>query len=173
MEFKRCLIITWLALASLGCSRQMNNWAREESYNGHDLERIVNRETRETSRETCSNTFSPAPVERSSNTGTDSSYLTTSLAWSTATWKNGKLKHEIGNHPEVPSRETTRDITREITVHDTLRLRDTVYLKNASIVEKMIDVPWLDKVWTFLGKVLSIVILASLAWRKLKSGWKL
>lgn len=48
--------------------------------------------------------YHPAP-ERSQNRYTaDSSYLETSLAWSSAQWKNGILSHTIENKPSIPIR---------------------------------------------------------------------
>lgn len=51
--------------------------------------------------------YQPIP-ERSQNRYTaDSSYLETSLAWSSAQWKDGILSHTIENKPSIPIRVPT------------------------------------------------------------------
>lgn len=100
-----------------------------------------------------------APVEQSSNQAADSSYVATSLAWSLAVWKNGQLRHVIGNFPQitVPSRIVYRDRWRDR--RDTLILRDTVRTAEAVYVEKRVSPVW-DGIWW--GFVMSAAVAAGI-----------
>lgn len=172
MRFKWYLIVTSFLLFS-ACSREINSWKSDKSYAGHDLERVIDRDTKTVIRETDSTVLSPAPVERSTSLGIDSSYLSTSLSWSTAVWKDGNLKHEIGNFPLIPGKEKTRYLDREVIIHDTLRLRDTVKIYNNERVEKVSGISWIDRAWVFIGKISSLAIVLYVAWKKTKNKWKL
>lgn len=108
-----------------------------------------------------------APVENSSNTGSDSSRLQTSLAWSVAVWKEGRLRHTIGNFPRVaaPLRVVYRDRWRES--RDTLVVRDTFREISVEYRETKRVSGW-DRMWALAGKLMLVIIAGWIAWRKLR-----
>lgn len=108
-----------------------------------------------------------APVENSSSTGSDSSWLQTSLAWSAAVWREGELRHTIGNFPQValPARVEYRD--RWLIRRDTLLLRDSLQQATAVYRERKQGSGW-DRLWAAAGKIMLVGIAGWLAWRKWK-----
>lgn len=112
-----------------------------------------------------------APVESSRNQVTDSSYLTTSLAWSSAVCREGRLDHRIGNLPkiDVPVRVEYRD--RWHTVHDTVSIRDTLR-KTETLTVKKESTPLGLRIWAGIGKgLLTILVIWFLGYNWLKK-WK-
>lgn len=108
-----------------------------------------------------------APVEQSSNAGSDSSRLQTSLAWSEAVWKDGKLRHTIGNLEKVASalRVEYRDRWRER--RDTVMVRDTCREVVTEYREKKGCSGW-DRWWSGIGKIMLVLIAGWIAWRRWK-----
>lgn len=112
-----------------------------------------------------------APVESSRNQVTDSSYLTTSLAWSTAVCREGRLDHRMGNLRtiDVPVRVEYRD--RWHTVHDTVCIRDTIWREETVTVKKESTPPGL-RIWAGIGKgLLTILVIWFLGYKWFKK-WK-
>lgn len=64
--------------------------------------------------------YHPAPEHSRNRYVTDSSYLETSLAWSTARWKDGILSHTIENKPSVTVRVPNAVEFRTLIVRDTV-----------------------------------------------------
>lgn len=112
-----------------------------------------------------------APVESSRNQVTDSSYLTTSLAWSSAVCREGRLDHRIGNQPkiDVPVRVEYRD--RWHTVHDTVSIRDTLR-KTETLTVKKESTPLGLRIWAGIGKGILVAGAIWLVWNKLIRKWK-
>lgn len=162
---KKCCLIT-LFLLSLGCSRKINDW--KSSYIYSDKSSIQKTDHYFGSRliEKDSLAIIPASREESKNTGFDSSYLSTSFAWSIAIWKNGYLHHQIGNFPEMrmPIKIIYRDKWQ--TLHDSIQIRDTVYIYVNS--EKTIKPSGWNQLWNRLGKILFLLILGGFFYKKFK-----
>lgn len=110
-----------------------------------------------------------APLENSRNTGEDSSWLQTSLAWSLAVWKEGKLWHEIGNLSMVPAASRTVYRDRWLYRQDTLVICDTVRERVTERLETVKGASVWQKWWGGVGKVLIVVIAGYIAWHKLKA----
>lgn len=112
-----------------------------------------------------------APVESSRNQVTDSSYLTTSLAWSTAVCREGRLDHRMGNLRtiDVPVRVEYRN--RWHTVHDTVSIRDTLRKTETLTVKKESTPPGL-RIWAGIGKGILVAGAIWLVWNKLIRKWK-
>ena len=109
-----------------------------------------------------------APVESSRNQVADSSYLTTSLAWSSAVYRDGRLDHLIGNQPRIktPVRVEYRD--RWHTLHDTVIIRDTSWRAETVTVTKE-STPLGLRIWSGIGKgILTICVLWLFAFKWLK-----
>lgn len=109
-----------------------------------------------------------APVEESRNLTEDSSFVRTSLAWSVAVWKNGKLWHSIGNFPVISAPVRTVERERWQVIRDTLRVRDTVRVTEM-INREVVKAPSFWDRWRgMLGIVMIVIIAGYCAWRKLK-----
>ena len=106
-----------------------------------------------------------APVESSRNQVADSSYLTTSLAWSSAVYRDGRLDHRIGNQPRIktPVRVEYRD--RWHTLHDTVIIRDTSWRAETVTVTKE-STPLGLRLWAGIGKGLLILMVVEILLRK-------
>lgn len=150
MKFKYTLIVV---LFLYSCSQKISQFRQADT-----LAARTERHTTETTITDCTevrDTTQPAPREQSQNAGTDSSRLTTSLAWSTAVYRAGSLTHTIGNFPEIPSRIIYR--YRDRTVHDTTTVRDTVRITDSVITEKTMGLTWMQRQWITVGKLAVLV----------------
>lgn len=64
--------------------------------------------------------YHPAPEKSQNRYAADSSCLETSLAWSTAKWKDGILSHTIENKPMIPIRVPAMVQISTLVVRDTV-----------------------------------------------------
>lgn len=154
--FKLCLI--GLVFLAAGCARKMYESRTNETFAGTSTthtsvsvseEKIVEKDT--TRRVV-------APVEHSRNEVSDSSYLSTSLSWSQAVWRNGRLIHQIGNLPEisVPAKIIYRDRWRARS--DTLIIRDTLRTTENVYIEKKVTPAWINILYWGFAIAAGIII---------------
>lgn len=144
--------LTGIVFLLCGCAEKIYNTRRNELHTEKTVVRAVVSDSGERLVEKDSAIRVNAPVEESKNEVADSSYLSTSLAWSEAVWKNGHLRHVIGNFPQitVPAKIVYRDRWRDR--RDTLIVRDTVRISEAVSVEKKIKPWWANAVyWCYMA----------------------
>lgn len=109
-----------------------------------------------------------APVEESRNRGIDSSRVETSLAWSVAVWKDGMLRHTIGNFPQMPApvrvvyRDRWKSLQDTVVKCDTLR---EVLVARQEVREKK---SWRERVGGWTGKIIVLIMAGYLIRRKWK-----
>lgn len=160
------ILIGIIALLLVGCSKKIYEQYRNNSGQSSSVVHSSTAESGEIRTEKDTSRMIDAPMEESRNRVTDSSYLTTSLAWSSAVCRDGQLDHRIGNFPKVqaPVREIYTD--RWYTLHDTLVIRDTLWRERTETVTKEITPPGL-RLWAGIGKGLLILLIVGILWRKL------
>lgn len=139
------MMLKWFLIGMVfllcGCAEKVYDVRKNESHTGKTIVRAVVSDSGERLVEKDSVIRINAPVEESRNNVPDSSYVATSLAWSSAVYRNGQLRHVIGNFPQitVPAKLVYRDRWRDR--RDTLIVRDTVRILETASVEKRIK-PW-------------------------------
>lgn len=136
--------LTGIVFLLCGCAEKIYDTRRNELHTEKTVVRAVVSDSGERLVEKDSAIRVSAPVEESKNEVMDSSYLSTSLAWSEAVCKNGRLRHVIGNFPQitVPAKIVYRDRWRDR--RDTLIVRDTVRILEVVSVEKRIKPWWIN-----------------------------
>lgn len=161
-------ILILIMVLMWGCGVRKSEGRRTEQWVGNSSVRISETRTGERLTVRDSVVRVRAPVEESRNVGTDSSFVQTSLAWSVAVWKDGQLRHTIGNYPSMAATIRTVYRDRWQTVRDTLVVRDTVRTKE-SVIEKIVKASsWWDKWWSVIGQIMVLIMAGHIVWRKLR-----
>lgn len=161
-----------LLLLLFACSKKLYEHTSGNTGQNSSVTHTTDRETGETHTVKDTARTIDAPVESSRNQVTDSSYLTTSLAWSSAVCRDGRLDHRIGNRKKinVPVRVEYHD--RWHTLHDTVIIRDTLWREESVTVTKE-TTPLSLRIWAGIGKagLIILVIIWLLLFKWLKK-WK-
>lgn len=166
-----CILIGMIVLLLFGCSKKIYEQYRSTSGQAGSVTHVSSTQIGEIRTEKDTARMIDAPVEESRNRGTDSSYLTTSLAWSSAVCRDGQLDHRIGNLPKVKAPVREIYIDRWHTLHDTLIIRDTLWRENTATVTKEITPPGL-RIWAGIGKGLLILLVVAVLWYKFMRKWR-
>lgn len=163
--------VVFLLLAGLlaGCARRVKEWRLYENKSIRWHDQKTEKVTRESRIEKDTVIWVTSPAEQSRNEGTDSSYLQTSLAWSVAVWKEGKLNHRISNFRQMPSRQRVVYTDRWHSRTDTLTIRDTVQVYEQRVTETEQRSSAWDRWWGMSGKIMLLIMVGYIAWRKLIS----
>lgn len=168
---KRYYIPIVTALLFFGCSKKIYEQYRSCSGQNGSVMHTSTAEEGEIRTEKDTSRIIDAPVEESRNRGTDSSYLATSLAWSSAVFRDGQLDHRIGNLPKVKAPVREVYIDRWYTRTDTLIIRDTLFREHSVTVTKEITPPNM-KIWAGIGKGMTIILILGVLLRKFMKGWR-
>lgn len=166
---KKGIVLLLLAGLLLACARRIKEWQRYEDSSIRWQDQKTEKVTVESRMEKDTVIWVEAPMEQSRNEGTDSSYLQTSLAWSVAIWKEGKLSHRISNFRQMPSKQRVVYRDRWHSRTDTLMIRDTLQLYEQKVSEKEARSSAWDRWWGMSGKIMLLIMVGYIAWRKLIS----
>lgn len=177
MMLKRNKIIIGFGTFSLfllllsGCSKKLYEQKQSHTGQNSSATHTTDRETGEIHTEKDTTRTIDAPVESSRNQVTDSSYLATSLAWSSAVCRDGRLDHRIGNRSQITVPVREKYVDRWHTLHDTVIFRDTLWREEAVTVTKE-TTPLSLRIWAGIGKGLLILLVAVILWYKFIKKWK-